>query len=293
MPTLTNCANCGKELLLRPSRLDRARYCSRACFYGPKGTIEIGWLMVPDFPSYEAHPSGVVRRIGWKPLNPTLGSKGYPKITLYRQRKSYAFSLHKVICTTFHGKPPTPHHEVAHNNGIRTDCAANNLRWATHVDNVSDMIHHGTLRRGSNHQLTKLSDSQVAEIRATYPTGRCPFGSNIAGSLAARFGVCIGTIRSVASGHSHKHSFASPKKRLMDMNKNLFETLEAGWSDGSIGASPKQVAALFGYLNAHGWSVIPVPDEAALRRAAGKVGTPIPTLAGCTVRDIPDLTVRK
>lgn len=36
-----------------------------------------------------------------------------------------------------------------------------------------------------------------------------------------------------------------------------------------------------------------VPDEAALRRAAGKVGTPLPTLAGCTVRDIPDLTVRK
>lgn len=35
-----------------------------------------------------------------------------------------------------------------------------------------------------------------------------------------------------------------------------------------------------------------VPDEAALRRAAGKAGTPIPTLAGCTVRDVPDLTVR-
>lgn len=36
-----------------------------------------------------------------------------------------------------------------------------------------------------------------------------------------------------------------------------------------------------------------VPDEAALKRAAGRAGTPIPTLAGCTVRDVPDLTVRR
>lgn len=36
-----------------------------------------------------------------------------------------------------------------------------------------------------------------------------------------------------------------------------------------------------------------VPDPAALTRAAGKAGTPIPVIAGCEVKDVPDLTVRR
>lgn len=35
------------------------------------------------------------------------------------------------------------------------------------------------------------------------------------------------------------------------------------------------------------------PDMAKLALAAGKAGTPLPTIAGCTVRDVPDLTVRR
>jgi len=36
-----------------------------------------------------------------------------------------------------------------------------------------------------------------------------------------------------------------------------------------------------------------VPDLAAITRAAGKAGTPIPVIAGCTITDEPDLTVRR
>lgn len=35
------------------------------------------------------------------------------------------------------------------------------------------------------------------------------------------------------------------------------------------------------------------PDPSKLQLAAGKAGTPIPTIDGCTVRDVPDLTVRR
>lgn len=35
------------------------------------------------------------------------------------------------------------------------------------------------------------------------------------------------------------------------------------------------------------------PDAAKLQLAAGKAGTPFPAIAGCTVRDVPDLTVRR
>ncbi len=36
-----------------------------------------------------------------------------------------------------------------------------------------------------------------------------------------------------------------------------------------------------------------IPDFAALTRAAGKAGTPIPMLAGCKIEDVADLTVRR
>lgn len=36
-----------------------------------------------------------------------------------------------------------------------------------------------------------------------------------------------------------------------------------------------------------------VPDVAAITRAAGKAGTPIPVISGVTIRDEPDLTVRR
>jgi hypothetical protein len=36
-----------------------------------------------------------------------------------------------------------------------------------------------------------------------------------------------------------------------------------------------------------------IPDPAALARAAGKAGTPIPTIAGVSITDEPDLTVRR
>lgn len=36
-----------------------------------------------------------------------------------------------------------------------------------------------------------------------------------------------------------------------------------------------------------------VPDLALIQRAAGKAGAPIPTIAGCKIEDVPDLTVRR
>jgi hypothetical protein len=35
------------------------------------------------------------------------------------------------------------------------------------------------------------------------------------------------------------------------------------------------------------------PSLALLIRAAGKAGSPIPTIAGVTIEDVPDLTVRR
>lgn len=39
--------------------------------------------------------------------------------------------VHKLVCKTFHGEPPSARHIVARNNGDTTDNGADNLRWDT------------------------------------------------------------------------------------------------------------------------------------------------------------------
>ena len=50
---------------------------------------------------------------------------GYPIIKL--DGKSY--NAHYLFCTAFHGIKPSPKHQVAHYDGVKTNNSADNLRW--------------------------------------------------------------------------------------------------------------------------------------------------------------------
>lgn len=95
--------------------------------------------------------------------------------------------VHVAVCETFHGPRP-PGHEAAHENGIPTDCRAENLSWKTPAENQADKIRHGTLRPRA-----KLTIEQVREIRASPEPTRV---------LAERFGVGKSAIRRIRSGRT-------------------------------------------------------------------------------------------
>lgn len=84
--------------------------------------------------------------------------------------------VHVLVCETFHGPKPTPKHEVAHGDGDPENNRADNLRWATHVENSADMKWHGTLvpppgLRGEQHPSSKLTWADVREIRFMHTWG--------------------------------------------------------------------------------------------------------------------------
>ena len=60
--------------------------------------------------------------------------------------------VHQHICATFHAKPqPEPDGsrlEVAHNDGNPVNNRADNLRWATPLQNTLDKFQHGTVQKG-------------------------------------------------------------------------------------------------------------------------------------------------
>lgn len=130
------------------------------------------WRDIADFPEYEVSASGLVRRrprsANWRiarPLKPAV-SHGYEFVTLRRDGRSYTKRVHVLVCTTFNGDRPSPRHQVAHNNGIKADNRAVNLRWATAEENQADRLAHGTDIRGEDVRGAKVTAVDVPKIRS-------------------------------------------------------------------------------------------------------------------------------
>lgn len=98
--------------------------------------IEV-WKQIPGYePFYEASSLGRIRRCftqGMRRIEryktPDDSSK-YLRLSLSLNGKKTRFTVHYLICLTFHGEPP-PEHEVNHINGVKTDNSASNLEWVT------------------------------------------------------------------------------------------------------------------------------------------------------------------
>jgi hypothetical protein len=92
---------------------------------------------------------------------------GYLRITIRRTYETP--NVHRLVCEAFHGPPPTPGHQAAHNNGNKLDNRASNLRWATIAENNAYRLKHGTYDTGENHKRARLTWAKVKDIRRRYP----------------------------------------------------------------------------------------------------------------------------
>jgi hypothetical protein len=106
----------------------------------------------------------------------------------------------RYMCLLAHGEPPTPKHEAAHNCGKgHTGCVnPKHLRWATRLENIDDMIGHGTSVHGSRNPQARLTEFDVREIRSLYRR----VGQR---EMAEQFGVTRGTINAIVRRRSWPH----------------------------------------------------------------------------------------
>lgn len=106
---------------------------------------------------------------------------------------------HRVICILAHGEPPTPTHEAAHSCGKgHLGCVSpNHLSWKTSAENALDKDLHGTIPRGDESPMRKLTSVQVAKMLALSSTMR-------AGQIAAMFNVTPSNVSMILRGVTWK-----------------------------------------------------------------------------------------
>jgi hypothetical protein len=148
---------------------------------------------------YEVSSHGLVRRKETgRILRPWIAGMGYHYVHLHALPRTRKVGVHVLVAEVFLGPRPLGH-EVAHWDGTVTHNEVDNLRWATHAENVEDQRRHGTLHapvfHGSCHPRAKLRDEDVRSIRRAYSGRRGQLTE-----FARIYGVSLSTVARAARG---------------------------------------------------------------------------------------------
>lgn len=145
--------------------------------------------------------NGNARTVRYKGLvlKQKIASTGYPGVMLTRSKARFSANIHALVCEAFHGPRPSPAHQVAHNDGSRTNNRADNLRWATVSQNCLDKRRHGTMVQGEEMWRATFTEAQIRNVRRRYKTGE---GLT---SIAKSYGTTATHIKAIVDRRTWKH----------------------------------------------------------------------------------------
>lgn len=146
--------------------------------------------------------NGLPRAIRGKLLTPCVGGGGYLQVSLRRPLDGLrSVVVHRAVLLAFNGAP-VDGQEACHGPAGRLVNELANLRWDTRAANVADKKAFGRTVEGEKNGNAVLTESAVAEIRASSESRRV---------LAERYSVSTGLIGHIRAGRSWKHLLHTPK----------------------------------------------------------------------------------
>ena len=163
-------------------------------------TIPEIWKAIETAPDYEVCSHGRVRRakdgtsvksraLVGKILKPSPSGrrKNYLTFRPVIDGVAKSTSVHRVVAYAFLPKPKVGQAQVRHIDGNSLNNMVSNLAWGSQSDNEKDKIAHGTKLRGSDVGNSKLSESDIIQIRiASGPQSRIAKRYNIAQSTVCK-----------------------------------------------------------------------------------------------------------
>ena len=156
--------------------------------------VDTTFYPVPTHHGYSVNRLGQIMGPSGKLLQPMSNLTGHLFVITPPPRRPRKLFVHRAVLFAFIG-PPGPGQEVRHLNGIPSDNRLANLKWGNRMEQCEDKRRHGTLLRGEKSSGSKLSQTEVLEIRskAKQITLRC---------LARQYGVSHTAIRRVIIGRT-------------------------------------------------------------------------------------------
>ncbi len=132
----------------------------------------------------------------WRTISQSTSHNGYKRVYLHYGGKRNIHRVNRLVTHAFHGGPPDGSSHACHGDGDRSNNRADNLRWATNMENSQDKMLHGTVARGSGHGMAKLDRESVLGVLAC-----C--GSQA--RVARHFGISATTVGQIRLGKTWSH----------------------------------------------------------------------------------------
>ncbi|MEN9924154.1 MAG: Deep-sea thermophilic phage [Pseudomonadota bacterium] len=131
-------------------------------------------------------------------LRPERG--GYLRSTISLDGRQKQCMVHRLVANAFLDPAPTEEHQINHRDGNKANNRADNLEWVTRAENMNHAYANGLKVpvKGSRHGRSKLTEEQVAEIKALG-------GTLSQHQIAKRFGVGQPQIHRILSGRRWAH----------------------------------------------------------------------------------------
>lgn len=125
-------------------------------------------------------------------------SKGYLRVSLWRENKGKVFFVHRLVMLAFCGQSDL---SVDHINGDKSDNRLSNLRYCTLRENTLYQHQAGRVRfvRGIQNGKAKMNDDMVRQARSMLSSGLSTK------KVADHFGMSKGTIQAMRDGRTWAH----------------------------------------------------------------------------------------
>lgn len=155
------------------------------------------WRPVSGWRFYEVSSWGRVRRV--RLMTPQPNGGGYQKVNLSEEGAQKAAMVHRLVAEAFHGPCPDDKQVAAHKDDDPNNNYADNIYWATALENAADRKGRGRYADGEGVPTAKLTNAQAREIRMQYHEG----GVSIV-RLAAAYSVTRPVIARIVRGKGYQ-----------------------------------------------------------------------------------------
>lgn len=94
------------------------------------------WKTVDEFPNYEISKNGFVRNKTTGHIKkPSIGKRGYPSISIYKNGNAYQRTIHILLGRAFINNPENKP-QINHIDGNKENYSLSNLEWNTPKENT-------------------------------------------------------------------------------------------------------------------------------------------------------------